>query len=122
MEVHYPIYVLEKDDFSFREFGSTRDLEYCEREDVLSGLYEGWDSTGSHLVITWNEALDLPLAVADDERALTAFKQAVERYRSACKQGSIEFHGYRNPDSGALCDPEYLMGRINQIANQRPRT
>jgi hypothetical protein len=38
MEVTYPNYVLERDDFSFREFTRTDDLDFCEQDDVLDGL------------------------------------------------------------------------------------
>jgi hypothetical protein len=51
MEVSYPIYLLERDDFSFREFTCLRHLEFCEKDDVLEGLYEGWDSNCRHFMI-----------------------------------------------------------------------
>jgi hypothetical protein len=115
MEVTYPIYVLERDDFSFREFTRADDLDFCERHDVLDGLYEGWDSRGCHIAVHWDEIRDLPTALVDDENGAGVFAVAIERYAELCDNQGVKFNMRKKASSSRLCDPMFLRARLGQI-------
>jgi hypothetical protein len=115
MELTYPIYVLERDDFSFREFTCTDDLDFCERDDVLDGLYEGWDSQGCHIAIHWDENRDLPTALVEQENAAGKFAIAIERYADLCDKQGVKFDTRKKASKTKLCDPSYLRARLGQI-------
>ena len=115
MEVTYPIYVLERDDFSFREFTRTDDLDFCERDDVLDGLYEGWDSQGCHIAIDWDENRDLPMALIEQENAAGEFAIAIERYADLCDKQGVKFDTRKKASKTKLCDPSYLRAPLGQI-------
>jgi hypothetical protein len=115
MKVTYPIYVLERDDFSFREFTCSEDLLFCEREDVLEGLYDGWDSCGRHIAIHWDDGRDIPTALVDQENSVGAFTEAVERYAERYDPQSLGFGARKKTANEALCDALYLRVRLGQI-------
>ena len=115
MAVTYPIYVLERDDFSFREFTRADDLAFCEKDDVLAGLYEGWDSHGSHIAIRWDETSDLPTALVEAENGAGVFADAIERYKELCDKQRIKFDTRKKASHTKLCDPLYLRVRLQQI-------
>jgi hypothetical protein len=118
MEVTYPIYVLERDDFSFREFKSPEQLAFCERVDVLDRLYDGWDSMGRHFTIDWDDCRDEPTVRAAEETSLNAFSGAVERYAELYPGDQTLSGSYRGSNYYDLCDPGYLRSQLKTMQLQ----
>jgi hypothetical protein len=118
MEIRFPIYVLERDDFSFREFSCLRHVDFFEKDDVLGGLYEGWDSSGRHLNIHWDDDRDTATVLVDEHRSVGAFSDAVERYAEICQRHGLKFDGGGTVGYTRLCDPTYLRLRLSQIRQQ----
>lgn len=106
----YPIFVLEKDDFSFREVAFVGELDWYEWPDIAEGLYEGWDSSGRHFTLVWNSASGTREIVLDDQPSVTAFWQAVEKY--------AERFGKLSKKPRGLCEPSALAEKVDEIARQ----
>jgi len=103
----YPIFVLEKDDYSFREVASPKDLNWYEWPDIVEGLYEGWDSFGRHFVLAWNFAMRTPEVILEEQPDVAAFKQAVTEYAERYGRLISKPRGY--------CDPDALKQKVDEI-------
>lgn len=53
---YWPVYIIARDDLSFREVLSERDLDWYECIDIEEGMYEGWDSSGRHFILECDES------------------------------------------------------------------
>ena len=109
-----PIYIFERDDLSFRKFDEFSDVYFCEKIDVLESLYEGWDSTGRHLAVVWDELADCP-ALREGEENLSGFIDSINAYSDACKVAGISFSEKHGKKKNELCDPSELRRCVESI-------
>ena len=109
------IYVLERDDFSFREFDRYDQLMHCEEPDILDGLYEGWDSRANHLVFSWNTRLGIPELAIIKHNYISSFMDAVNEYIERCRVAGVSFSKESNQASSHLCNPKKLGVRVMEI-------
>ena len=78
----YPLFLLVLDEFTFYCIRSPLELSDCEEPDVKDGLYEGWDSTGRHFRVIWNDLTHSPEAIPEEARSVREFAEAVRLYRA----------------------------------------
>src|SRR5262249_16187641 len=115
MDARFPVFILESDDFSFREFQSADELQFCEEPDIVDGLYTGWDSRGRRLSILWDKASRRAVAVAEEETSLESCAAAVETYAQRCEEAGIRFPPRPRRSAASLCDPEVMRERIAEL-------
>jgi hypothetical protein len=76
----YPLFVLELDDHSFREVTEASGLDWCERIDIEDGLFEGWDSSGRHFSLEWDQVQNRPSVTLENDPNVEGLCEAVEQY------------------------------------------
>ncbi len=121
LDAVYPVFILENDDFSFRAFFSADELRFCEKEDVLCGLFTGWDSRGHRLTILWDEVQDEPVPIADEGDSLDSFSVAVDKYSELCELAGINFSPGASHHSTSLCHSSIMRERIRRIKEWKAR-
>ncbi len=97
----YPLYILEEDDFSFRQVQSELELDWYERTDIEDELYRGWDSHGHPFRLTWDIGKRRPDLELSNQPDWEGFESAVERYLIRTKSVDNFPPGY--------CNPSYLV-------------
>ncbi len=103
----YPLYILEKDDFSLREVTSQEGLDWYEWPDIEADLYEGWDSSGRHFSLAWQPGSKTRELLLDEAPTLTKLRQVVIEY--AARVGRLASKPW------GLCDPAEMLQRVGEI-------
>ena len=104
----YPLFVLEKDDHSFREVKNYEELSWYEPIDVRDRLYEGWDSSGRFFRLLWDERGRKRIVEVQERFDIMAFEVAVQKYKDALSSTKKRVPKH-------LCAPEYLEAKIAEL-------
>jgi len=110
---YYPIYLLDRDSFSFRELCTPNDLLFCEQPDVLDGMFEGWTTNCNHFDVLWNFTERVPFINVSSSNDVDSFLEAVLNYERLCNNNKIYFfENYYNNKS--LCNHKILFNIIDK--------
>jgi hypothetical protein len=108
--VHWPVYVEDGDEGTFSVLEDIEAFRYRldEFNDIVDGMYQGWDSSGYHFVPAWDEeARCSTIHAVSPEPDWAAFRCAAERFCERYKN----YRKLRPSD----CSPDLLAARMREI-------
>jgi hypothetical protein len=82
MNLHYPIFIIEKDDGSIRMLlnESKEELDWYEQIDIENNLYSGWDIKGYPLRVYWDKSEGVKVEITKEIPDIDNLKSDILNY------------------------------------------